>query len=103
MKTRPAVISSPAISPNDRLPTGNPDAVGQVASMGDTTDAPHRGQAPDRMPQLRAFSRQVVPEPPYTGEDRRATNRRTSALPTMLDTRKSGLERRQAGRISLKV
>lgn len=71
--------------------------------MGDTTDAPHHGRLPDRMPQLRAMARQVEMAVPYTGDERRTMNRRRSALPTTLDTRKTGLERRRTGRISLKV
>jgi hypothetical protein len=39
----------------------------------------------------------------YVGEDRRKKNRRSGALPTTLDTRKGGIDRRTKGRISLKV
>lgn len=39
----------------------------------------------------------------YVGEDRRKQNRRRGPLPTTLDTRKDGIERRRQGRISLKV
>lgn len=39
----------------------------------------------------------------YSGDERRRQDRRQSDHPTTLDTRKAGLDRRTAGRISLTV
>jgi hypothetical protein len=103
LKTRPAAPRGTALSPTDKLPTRNPDAVGQIAAMGDATAAPRRSQELEPQPRFRAVVRQYEFAPTYTGEDRRGKDRRASALPTTLDTRKTGLDRRLAGRISLKV
>jgi hypothetical protein len=85
------------------LPSRNPDAVGQVAAAGDATGAPRRNPEAETLPRFRAVARQYEFVPPYTGEDRRRKERRASTLPTTLDTRKSGPDRRLASRISLKV
>jgi hypothetical protein len=86
-------------------PARSPEAVGPAAAVGDGTTAPMTGSGHERelLP--------TEPEPaegdggqsPYMGDDRRKKNRRRGALPTTLDTRKDGMERRKQGRISLKV
>lgn len=103
VKTRPADPQSPALTPTDRLPTPNPGAVGQIAAMGNATDSPRRGSQKLVEARYRQAVRPADPAQPYSGEERRKTERRQNAHPTTLDTRKSGPERRRDGRISLKV
>jgi hypothetical protein len=105
MKTRPAAPRGTALSPTDTPPSRNPDSVGQVVSMGDATSSPARDNSPQgtQTNVYRAIQKTAPPPPTYTGEDRRKNDRRKSALTTTLDTRKSGPDRRKAGRISLKV
>jgi hypothetical protein len=87
-------------------PARSPEAVGPAAAVGDGTTAPMTGSGQHEKEPL-----PTVPEPakgeagqdPYVGDDRRKKNRRRGALPTTLDTRKDGMERRKQGRISLKV
>ena len=73
--------------------------------MGDATSAPARNSQPPAAQAALYKTIQKVDSPPplYTGEDRRKNSRRKSALTTTLDTRKSGIDRRKTGRISLKV
>ena len=104
MKTRPAAPRGTALSPTDTPPSRSPDSLGQVVSMGDATSAPARGGPQQAVhPDVRKLYQKAEPVMTYTGEDRRKNDRRKSALTTTLDTRKPGIDRRKAGRISLKV
>jgi hypothetical protein len=103
VKTRPANLRSPALTPPDKLPAPNPGAVGQVAPMGDATGTPRRGSQQMAEARYRQVIRPTDSAQPYSGEERRRTERRQNAHPTTLDTRMSGPERRRTGRISLKV
>jgi hypothetical protein len=102
VRTRPANLRNPALTPTDKLPAPNPGAVGQAAAMGDATDSPRRSSQHKVEARYRLVVDAAEPSP-YSGEERRKTDRRTSAFATTLDTRKSGPDRRKAGRISLKV
>lgn len=83
MKTRLAAPRGTHLLPAYGLPTRTTEAVGAVS--------PVESSADDRV----ALD--------YAGEERRKRDRRDSALPTTLDTRKSGLDRRLAGRISITI
>jgi hypothetical protein len=87
------------------VPARNSEPVGPAAAIGDGASVPagelqRNGEASQREPTKPVHEKAPVP---YVGEDRRKKNRRSGALPTTLDTRKGGIDRRTKGRISLKV
>jgi hypothetical protein len=76
----------------------------RVATLRNTTLA---GNPPGRQTPApraaRAWAAAASDDTPYAGEERRKQERRRDERPTTLDTRKDGLDRRVAGRISVKV
>jgi hypothetical protein len=87
------------------VPARNSEPVGPAAAIGDGANVPagelrRNGEATQPQPTKPEHEEAAVA---YVGEDRRKKNRRNGALPTTLDTRKGGIDRRTKGRISLKV
>jgi hypothetical protein len=87
------------------VPARNSEPVGPAAAIGDGANVPagelqRNGEATQPKPTIPVHEEATVA---YVGEDRRKKNRRNGALPTTLDTRKGGIDRRTKGRISLKV
>jgi hypothetical protein len=87
------------------VPARSPEPVGPAASIGDGSSVPtsefrQNGEAVQPESPKSVYLEAAIP---YVGEDRRKNNRRSGILPTTLDTRKGGVDRRKKGRISLKV
>jgi hypothetical protein len=87
------------------VPARIPEPVGPAAAIGDGSNVPagelqRNGEATRPEPPKSVHEEAAAP---YVGEERRRKNRRSDALPTTLDTRKGGIDRRTKGRISLKV
>lgn len=106
MKTRlPAQIGATApLVKSGAVRTSEP--VGPAAAIGDGANTP-QGESfrPDNPPPhlARETTPYGNPAASYDGEDRRQKDRRRSTMPTTLDTRKFGIDRRANSRISLKV
>jgi hypothetical protein len=87
------------------VPARTPEPVGPAAAIGDGSNVPagdlqrHGEPTPHKAPKSGYEEAPVA----FVGEDRRKKDRRNGALPTTLDTRKGGIDRRTKGRISLKV
>ena len=105
MKARLQSLISSSLSIVKPGPTRNPEPVGPAAAVGDGTTAPMTGSGHEKepLPTVPELAKGEAGQDPYVGDDRRKKNRRNCALPTILDTRKDGMERRKQGRISLKV
>lgn len=87
------------------MPARIPEPVGPAAAIGDGSSVPAGGFQRNGEPTQPEPKKSVYEEAAiaYVGEERRKNNRRNGTLPTTLDTRKGGIDRRKKGRISLKV
>jgi hypothetical protein len=105
VKSRIHTTVGTAVSTVKSVLARSPEPVRPAAAVGDGTKLSAETSEPgDRQEQPDQPGVAVVEsaEPPVI-DDRRKKDRRRGALPTTLDTRKGGIDRRTKGRISLKV
>ena len=106
MRTRPTAQLASTVTALKSGPTKNPEPVGELSPIGDGNERPRpeHNAAPLQLVARNGYGTvAAINNEPYTGEERRKVDRRLGQMPTTLDTRKGGLDRRVAGRISVKV